>query len=292
MATKIKIITNFDSKEDQATRKTTLKPTNLYEEAQRRYDELLQVKRMKEASLEKAPPGKIHVVKSKRRIQFYLRKDTKDVGGTYLPKSEISQIMIYLQKSYDEKVIKLIQKEITILNDFLKKSNNISELIKSVYSDNQEEIKTFINPIDMSREDFIAGWKSFNYVGKDISDIATCWKTNNGEYVRSKSELTIANTLFRYKIPYRYECPLRLKSGAIIYPDFTVLDVRRRKTVYWEHRGMMDDREYAKHAVVRTKELARNGIVLGNNLIVSEEVSNCPLGTDEIELIILNNILN
>ena len=46
MATKIKIITNFDSKEDQATRKTTLKPTNLYEEAQRRYDELLQVKRM------------------------------------------------------------------------------------------------------------------------------------------------------------------------------------------------------------------------------------------------------
>ena len=90
MATKIKIITNFDSKEDQATRKTTLKPTNLYEEAQRRYDELLQVKRMKEASLEKAPPGKIHVVKSKRRTQFYLRKDTKDVGGTYLPKSESS----------------------------------------------------------------------------------------------------------------------------------------------------------------------------------------------------------
>ncbi len=53
---------------------------------------------------------------------------------------------------------------------------------------------------------------------------------------------------------------------------------------------MMDDREYARHAVARTKELARNGIILGKNLIVSEEAMNCPLGTDEIEMIILNNI--
>ncbi len=82
--------------------------------------------------------------------------------------------MTYLQKSYDEKTLKLIQKEIKILNDFLIKSGNISELIKSAYSDNPEEIKSFINPIDMSAEDFITRWKAYKYTGKDISDIGTC----------------------------------------------------------------------------------------------------------------------
>ena len=94
------------------------------------------------------------------------------------------------------------------------------------------------------------------------------------------------------RIPYKYECPLKLKSCGVIYPDFTVLDALRRKVLYWEHRGMMDDREYAKHAVMRIRDYEKNNIRLGSNLIITEETSTCALGTKEIEKVIKNYIVN
>ncbi len=62
----------------------------------------------------------------------------------------------------------------------------------------------------------------------------TEYRTEKGELVRSKSEMNIANALFRTEIPYKYECPLTLNDGRVIYPDFTVLDVYNRRLVCWE----------------------------------------------------------
>ena len=87
-------------------------------------------------------------------------------------------------------------------------------------------------------------------------------------------------------IPYKYECPLVLQNGIVIYPDFTLLDIRNRQEIYWEHRGMMDDKEYARNSVQRIKTLMRNGICIGKNLIITEETLTNPLGTDEIKTII------
>lgn len=101
--------------------------------------------------------------------------------------------------------------------------------------------------------------------------------------------------LYHYKIPYKYECPLTLKNGFTIYPDFTVLNVKQRKEIYWEHRGMMDDREYIRNSVQRIKQLNKEGIMLGDNLIITEESLTSPLGTDEIKMIIkkyLNNLID
>lgn len=106
--------------------------------------------------------------------------------------------------------------------------------------------------------------------------------TDNGEYVRSKSELNIANLLYKMNVPYKYECPLTFSNGKIIYPDFTLLDIRNRREVYWEHRGMMDDRNYLKHTVQRGKDYRKEGIYIGDHLLITEETSVLPLGTDEI----------
>ena len=88
------------------------------------------------------------------------------------------------------------------------------------------------------------------------------------------------------KVPYKYECPLQIDKGNVIHPDFTVLDVKRRCEVYWEHRGMMDDREYSRHAVTRVKDYEKAGIFLGDKLIITEETGITPLGTYEIERVI------
>lgn len=267
-------------------KKQIIKQTYLYEEAGRRLDELRLLQKSKELSLEKAPDGKISIKYCNGRAPFYYRENPGERCGEYIHKSAIGRIKKLVQKAYDEKVLKLISKEITNLEKFLKKSDGQIAQIRECYSNYPDEVKELVEPIDMSDEDYAKMWQSVIYTPKPISEEMSYQKTERGEIVRSKSELNIANALYRAGIPYRYECPLRLQSGKVIHPDFMVLNVRKRKVFYWEHRGMMDDREYVRHSVLRIKEYGRNDIYVGNNLIIIEESSTVPLGTDEIKGII------
>ena len=274
------------------TNETLLTQTNLYSEAKRRYNELYKVKTQKEKALAKSPKGKLHIVNKKGIANYYLRNDSSDRSGIYLSKSNPEKVRKYAQKSYDEKILKLIDAELSNLDSFLKKTNHHSNTymtqIQQVYSDSHPEVKLLVSPIDMSDDDYVSKWLAEEYIGKDISDSVPFYETDLKERVRSKSELTIANALFKYGIPYKYECPLTLHNGQIIYPDFTVLNVKKRQIYYWEHRGMMDDPEYATHNVFRMKNYMTEGIILGKNLIITEETSTNPLGTNEINAIIEN----
>lgn len=232
------------------------------------------------------PPGKIRISKTRNGVQYYMRNDGRERSGKYIPKSETSTIKQYLQKAYDEKILKLVTQEILSLKKLLSKSENIISKIQKSYSNYPQEVKDYITPIDVSDEDYALSWLSQPYERKEIPDYVPFYETKRKERVRSKSELNIANALTEQGIPYKYECPLQLRNGAIIYPDFTVLNVKTRKVYYWEHRGMMDDKEYAKNSVLRVKSLMKEGIFIGDELIISEETSACPLGTDEIKAII------
>ena len=54
---------------------------------------------------------------------------------------------------------------------------------------------------------------------------------------------------------------------------------------------MMDGLDYVRNSVKKIRNYQRNGIFLGDNLIISEETSINPLGTDEIEAIIKKYLL-
>lgn len=263
-----------------------ISPTSLYAEAERRYRELLLVKKEKEDSMTKAPAGKIHIVSSGGRTQYYLREESIERSGKYVPKSDVTKIKTYLQKAYDETVLKYLNIELKSLESFLKKSSNFPEKIKNAYSANSDEVKQYLVPIDMSDEDCVRAWMNKPYVGKQMDEDAPFFETDKKERVRSKSELAIANALAKHGIPYKYECPFVLKNGTIVYLDFTIWDVKERREKYWEHRGMMDDRDYAKQAVFKMKSLMKNGIIVGKNMVITEETATNPLGTDEIETII------
>jgi AAA domain/UvrD-like helicase C-terminal domain len=64
-------------------------------------------------------------------------------------------------------------------------------------------------------------------------------RSANGELMRSKSEVIVANTLRVLGIEYSYEELLHAPDGGVREPDFTI---RRpgRQPVYWEHLGMLD----------------------------------------------------
>ncbi|MDO4479316.1 MAG: hypothetical protein Q4B73_09855 [Lachnospiraceae bacterium] len=238
------------------------------------------------------PPGKIHISRNaKGRVQHYLRLSQHDKCGKYVRQSETACLKKYLQKSYDEKFYDLIEKELALLKPFGEAYGAISDQVQKIYGTFPEKSKDYIQPMALTNEEFAQSWNAEPFEGKPISENDSSFVTEKGERVRSKSELTIANAMTRKGISYKYECPLQLDRFTTIYPDFTVLNARTRKVYYWEHRGMMDDREYAKHTVKRIKNYQAADVMLGDNLIITEETSATPLGTPEIERIIKKHLI-
>lgn len=240
-----------------------------------------------ERSFSKFPPGRIRIAATRKRTQFYFSQDLSEKNEVYVSKKNTATLRKYLQKSYNEKAYKLVNLEISCIESFLSQSANIHQKIRSLYSSYPQEVKTYVSPIDCSDEDIIKIWLSVPYEPNPMP-VRTSeeLKTDRGETVRSKSELNIANSLYRAGIPYKYECPVKLKDGKTVYPDFTILDIKNRRIIYWEHRGMMDDKEYVRESVSKIKAYAKSGIITGKNLIITEETLYTKLGTDEINAII------
>ena len=124
------------------------------------------------------------------------------------------------------------------------------------------------------------------YRGKEFYEGVPEFYTTKGERVRSKSELIIADLLEKEGVPYRYEYPIYLKGLGKIYPDFTVLNVRKRKTIYWEHLGMMDDSEYVDRALKKIATYEQNGIFPGENLVLTYETRTNPINQKMVMLMI------
>ena len=259
-----------------------LQASFLCDQAEERMKELKNVHKRITEALSKAPDGKIHIVNSGGRVQYYLRSSPREKSGMYLSKTNTQQVRTFLQKSYDEKVLKILEKEIQILGSFARSFSGLDQSLQKVYESYPDKSKQFLQPIDISDSLYVQSWLNTPYTGKPLPEECPRYITDNGEQVRSKSELNIANALFKEKVPYKYECPLMLDKYTIIYPDFTVLNPRTRKVIYWEHRGMMDDRDYAKHTVKRIKDYQAAGYYLGYDLLITEETAAVPLGTAEI----------
>lgn len=107
--------------------------------------------------------------------------------------------------------------------------------------------------------------------------------TFNGDLVRSKSEMLIANALFEKNIHYEYEKPLEL-NGTSYWPDFTIY--WQKQVFYWEHCGMMDDTEYMRKWHSKESVYQENGITQANRLIVTVETKDHPLSQNKINSVI------
>lgn len=137
-----------------------------------------------------------------------------------------------------------------------------------------------------TEEEYICNWENVIYEGKEIDGDIPKIYTAKGERVRSKSEVIIADILNREGIPYRYEYPIQLKGRGRVYPDFTVLNVRKRKEIYWEHLGMMDDTNYVESALQKIALYEQNGIFPGDNLILTYETRKNPINQKIVKLMI------
>lgn len=80
------------------------------------------------------------------------------------------------------------------------------------------------------------------YLGVNKHLLNKIHKTESGIWVRSKSEVIIANILYRSSIDFQYEEKLYYNESQWKEPDFTIR--HNGKTWYWEHLGLLGDEQY------------------------------------------------
>ena len=233
-----------------------------------------------------APKGIVNVARSGQRVQYYYKSSSKDKKRKYLRKAEEPLIKAICQREYDEKVLEAAEKENIRLKMLLALYE--AETCEDVYKKLKEERKIFVEPIALSDEEYVSQWLAKEYVKKGFEENCPEYYTDNGERVRSKSEILIANALKRHNVPYRYEAPLNLKGWGTIHPDFTVLNVRTRKEYLWEHMGKMDKEGYRDYALNRIIDYEKHGIFPGDKLILTHETLKDPLNSKIIEKNILH----
>ena len=243
------------------------------------------IKQKLESELAGAPEGTLRITKSNGYSQYYHHlSDSIQINGKYLPRTEEQLIRGLAQKSYDKKLIKLVERRLNQLKQITKDYQD--DEIEEVFQKQATERKELVNPVEPTKEQIINEWINEEYIGKGFNNGDMVIYSEKGERVRSKTEKIIADYLYRKNIPYKYEKPLVLKGFGTIYPDFTLLSVDSYEEIYWEHDGRMDDPEYASKAVKKIKLYENNGIFIGERLVVTFETQKMALNTSDIERIV------
>lgn len=254
--------------------------------------ELSNLLAVKQKTLKSAPEGNLRISKSNGVVQYYHKRTSEKTGGRYIPAGNKKLAQQLAQKEYDKKVLDAAVRELKLLNctwhqyEKLQLRGKIAEKIFSKLTKMRQKL---IKPVHLPDEVFAEQWLNLSYEKKSFPEGALKYVTARGDYVRSKSENIIADTLYRMSIPYRYEFPLKLKSEdghqIKVHPDFCCLNLRTRQEFYWEHFGMMDESDYAERAVAKMLLYARNNIFPGRKLIITSETSGQPVSTKMIEKI-------
>ncbi|MBY0585211.1 hypothetical protein K5I04_07160 [Murdochiella sp. Marseille-P8839] len=192
----------------------------------------------------------------------------------YLSRHDTTLIRQLAQKSYDQKLKRLLEKRLRTLDRICRDFHD--EELENLYSSLSPQRKKLITPSIPSWEALVKQWIEKPYPVEPPSFPRPEIYSKNGEQLRSKSEKILADMFYDQNIPYKYECPLWLEQ-TWYYPDFTFLSPYTKKEVYWEHLGMMGEEEYASRAIQKILFYDRHGIYPGENLILTYETGATPL---------------
>ncbi len=237
-----------------------------------------------EKLLKLVPKGvRLRAVSRGNDYQYFMRSGETTTSGVYIRKKDRKQAAILAQIEYDEKLLVQLKESLPLLKQLeINSTENLIESTLSCLAPGKGELVTL--PF-ISDDSYVSKWRNQTFKGLDFSSDYPEYYTRQGLRVRSKSEVIIADILDETGIPFLYEKPLRLKTG-IVHPDFTLLNIRERKEVYWEHLGMMDDMEYRNNAFMKLRNYESSGLYPYESVIWTFETGKYPLNTKEIRKMI------
>lgn len=133
-------------------------------------------------------------------------------------------------------------------------------------------------------------WANTPYRKSDKNPAGRKKVTSRGLKVRSKSEVIIAELLYKHDVPFRYEQLIFVGGGTVLAPDFTFLNVLQGE-IYWEHAGMPDNPEYRKRHFWKRGIYESMGIYPWKNYIETYDNEKGSCDADLIEAEICNKLL-
>ena len=246
-----------------------------------RKEEILKKIKAVKKRLNTAPNGSLRVAKKHRNYQYYQVDTKNDTLGKYIHSKDRSIAIRLAQKDYDTKLLKVLEKQQKAIDRFLKTYD--PDEAHMVYGRLTDPRRQLVTPEYLSDEEFIRRWENEPYHKLGFGTNDPEFYTARGERVRSKSEILIADALYRNNIPYRYEFPVYHNGVIMAAPDFNCLNVRLRKEYYWEHLGKLGDEEYADRNVKKIEKYTLADDFDESRLILTMETDNKPLDTRVVE---------
>lgn len=252
--------------------------SNLIQSVQKEIIRLEKISKQIEVFLEKAPDGCLKWQNKNGKTYYYHQYMEKDVpqkwARKYIKKDHLSLAKALAQKQYYTAIRPVLEKNLKELKNFLKKYKR--EELEEIYDALSNERKILITPVEMGIKEKLKRWNEEVYEKNTMYPENLRYETEQGDFVRSKSEVIIANILYQHRkdILYKYERPLNVMFlGKIktIYPDFTILNVHTGKVTYWEHAGRMDDSYYANDFVRKINTYIANDLLPGREVVLTFE---------------------
>ena len=185
-------------------------------------------------------------------------------------------------KDEDREVIKELMEKKTIVHGMPRLRKNIEALERCVeeiepYSPLNYEYGNMLGKEYYLEDDVcVRDWKRKAECQNKFHPEKRIHDTKRGVRVRSKSEAMICDDLFDIGIFAKYETKLRFE-GRNYYPDFEFIHPFEHKLMWWEHLGKMDDTVYVLDNIERLDVYHRNGLIWGDNLIITWETKEDPL---------------
>ena len=134
-------------------------------------------------------------------------------------------------------------------------------------------------------------WAEEEYERSDYRPYEKTIITSRGLAVRSKSELIIAELLYHYGIPFRYEQVIHVNEKLQIVPDFTIM-CPDGTIIIWEHEGRTDKKSYMDWQRRKADYYAQLGYYPWDNLIITYDTADGNIDVRIVEAEIKNKILS
>lgn len=197
-------------------------------------------------------------------------------------KSNVKLMNKMVRKSYVEKTLPIIDRNIEVLDYAIKNylpvdEQSVMEPLLTRFPEISDGI--YREPIN-SQE-----WKDYFDRIEDYHSESLRQTAADGTKMRSKNEVYISSRLDYYGLTYRSDCPTGIPNLYRV-PDFTVLRKKDNQPIYWEHMGMMDNYEYRIDNKRKIEEYEAVGIVPWKNLIITYDTVEGGLRADIIEMMI------
>lgn len=248
---------------------------NFMEAARKEILQLENVLKRIDVFLSNAPKGCLKWQNRRGKTYYYHQfMDDAKWKRKYIKKGEASLVKALAQKHYYSVIRPILAKHLKELKRLGTKCP-LDEL-EEVYDNLSDERKNLVVPVYISAKEKVRQWQTESYEKNMMYPENLRYETEQGDVVRSKSEVIIANILYqnRKDILYKYERPLEvMENGRMktIYPDFTILNRHTGKVTYWEHAGRMDDPHYANEFVRKMNTYIANDLFPGRDVVVTYE---------------------